>query len=377
MNKVYDVLIIGGGIIGHSISFFLNKCGVHTVVVDKQASGNKATQAAAGMLGVHTENEKTGAYHKFCEKSRDLYGGLHKELREITSIDIELSKFGMAEVAVHPDEKKRLHSKKMSFPYLTWEEGQSLRERIPALSENALGALFMQEDGHVEPRQVCEALKRAALYYGGDVLEDQAVIGFKKKGDSFTVNMEHSTVSAEHVVVASGADSGRWFKDTGLCNPIVPTKGECFSIKMREKFFNEALFFRDFYVVPKADGRCIVGATSKAGDQSTDTSAGGLSDLMNRVFSHFPEWREAAFLNFWSGVRPGTEDGVPVIGEHPSISKLYFATGHYRNGILLAPATGQLLKNMITKKKIDPSIQALFSANRLVERGESTYEYSS
>ncbi|GGF27360.1 glycine oxidase [Halobacillus andaensis] len=373
-NNHYDVLIIGGGIIGHSISYYLNKSGVHAAVVEKQASGGKATRAAAGMLGVHTENEGVGEYHQFCEKSRDMYAGLDQELRKLTSIDIGLSHFGMLEIAVQDEEKEALLLKKSAFPNLEWLD--TPRDRISSLSNKALGALFMKDDGHVEPRQVCEAFKRAALLCGGNLLEDRTVLGFENNQGSFMVKLDSRSLTAEHVVVASGAESGRWFETTGLQNPIVPTKGECFSIKLRENYFNEVLFFRDFYVVPKPDGRCIIGATSKLDDQTTDTSVGGLSDLMNRLFSFFPEWKDAALQDFWSGVRPGTKDGVPVIGEHPSISKLYFATGHYRNGILLAPATGQLIENLIAKKQVEPSIQELFSPSRLAEEGEVTYEYS-
>ncbi|MFG6150154.1 glycine oxidase ThiO [Halobacillus sp. B23F22_1] len=374
-NNHCDVLIIGGGIIGHSISCYLNKSGVHAAVVEKQASGGKATQAAAGMLGVHTENEGVGKYHQFCEKSRDMYTGLAQELRELTSIDIGLSHFGMMEIAVKDEEKEALLLKKSTFRNLEWLETPI--DRIPSLSDKASGALFMKDDGHVEPRQVCESFKRAALLYGGDLLEDRTVLRVKNNQGSFTVHLDSCSLTAEHVVVASGAESGQWFETTGLPNPIVPTKGESFSIKLRENYFNEALFFRDFYVVPKPDGRCIIGATSKPDDKTTNTSVGGLSSLMNLLFSLFPEWKEAAFQDFWSGIRPGTEDGVPVIGEHPFISNLYFATGHYRNGILLAPATGQLIEKQITKKPIDPSIQELFSPSRLAEKGEWTYEYSS
>ncbi|UOQ91871.1 glycine oxidase ThiO [Halobacillus shinanisalinarum] len=375
MNEHYEVLVIGGGIIGHSISYYLNKSGVPAIVVEKHTSARKSTRAAAGMLGVHTENKTSGIYHQFCMTSRDLYQDLSKELSELTAIDIGLSLVGMIEIAVDHGQKNELLSKKTSFPNLEWLEGQQLRDRIPHL-KYALGALYMKEDGHVEPTNVCEAFKKAALSYGGELVENNTVLGIEKKDGVFTIKSENGLLTAEKVVVASGADSGWWFESTGLKNPMVPTKGECFSIKPRKNYFKEALFLNNFYIVPKPDGRYIVGATSKPNDQSVTTTAGGLSSLMNQVFSIFPDLKEESFQDYWSGIRPGSTDGFPIIGEHPTLSGFFFATGHYRNGILLAPATGKMIKDLIVNRGVHyQSFQDMFSPNRFQIQGGTLYEY--
>ena len=158
MNRHYDVLIIGGGIIGQSISYHLNKAGVKAVVIDKNKSGQKATRAAAGMLGVHTENRENDTFYQFCRRSRNLYSGLSRELRELTGMDIGLTSFGMLEIAANHEEKHELLQKKKTFQNLQWLNGTQLRERIPLLSNEVSGALYMGEDGNVEPQHVCEAL---------------------------------------------------------------------------------------------------------------------------------------------------------------------------------------------------------------------------
>ncbi|MFQ3544221.1 glycine oxidase ThiO [Halobacillus rhizosphaerae] len=377
MDSHYDVLIMGGGIIGQSISYHLNKAGVKAGVIDKNKSGQQATRAAAGMLGVHTENREDDTFYQFCRRSRNLYSGLSKELRELTGIDIGLTSFGMLEIAANQEEKHELLQKNKTFQNLKWLNGPQLRERIPSLSKEACGALYMGEDGHVEPKNVCEAFKRGALLYGGELIENNTVRKIKQSAGGYQVQLEDVILTADKVVAATGAESGKWFEFTGLQNPIVPTKGECFSIQPTTTYFKESLFFNNFYLVPKPDGRCIIGATSKPYDQCTTTTAGGLSGLMNQVFSIVPDLKNEPFLDFWSGVRPGSLDGRPIIGEHPNLSGFLFATGHYRNGILLAPVTGQLVKDLIVNQTVDSSIQDLLSPIRIQTSGGSKYEYSS
>ncbi|MGI8316952.1 glycine oxidase ThiO [Halobacillus mangrovi] len=358
-----DTLIIGGGIIGHSISYYLNKSGVSTLVVEKSSSGSKATRAAAGMLGVHTENKKASEFHKLCESSRNLYKELSKELRNLTSIDIGLSEYGMLEIAVDSEHEKELAAKKEEFPDLEWITANEVKDRIPSLI-NSRGALLMREDGHVEPAKSCEAFKRAAFFYGGRLIENNTVLGIEKVKEGYQVQLETGTLIAERIVVASGADSGRWFESTGLENPMVPTKGECFSLFPARQYFKETLFFRNFYLVPKLDGRYLIGATSISGDSSTTTTGGGLASLMNEVFSVLPDLQNEPFLGCWSGIRPGSVDGSPIIGEHPNLPGFYFATGHYRNGILLAPVTGQMLRDLIVENEVPYPSKEMLSPER-------------
>ncbi|ARI78725.1 glycine oxidase ThiO [Halobacillus mangrovi] len=364
MTDRVETLIIGGGIIGHSISYYLNKSGVSTVVVEKSSSGSKATRAAAGMLGVHTENKQASVFHKLCETSRNLYKELSKELRNLTSIDIGLSEYGMIEISVDSEHERELAAKKEEFPDLDWITAEEMNHRYPYIKKTG-GALFMKEDGHVEPANTCEAFKRAALFYGGRLIENNTVLGIEKVNEGYQVQLETGTLIAETVVVSSGADSGRWFEATGLENPIVPTKGECFSLFPARQYFKETLFFRNFYLVPKLDGRYVIGATSIPRDRSTTTTGGGLARLMNDVFAVLPGLADEPFQACWSGIRPGSVDDLPIIGEHPNLSGLYFATGHYRNGILLAPVTGQMIRDFIVENEVPYPEKEMLSPGRL------------
>lgn len=346
------------------------------MVIDKQESGRKATRAAAGMLGVHSENAQANVFYKFCERSRELYQSLSQELFRLTSINIGLSRTGMIEVALCEEEKNKLRDKKAFFPELEWLEGEKLSEKIPSLNGSGAVGLHMEKDGHVEPTHVCEAFKRAALHFGGKLIEDHSVWGIEKNEQGYSIQLGNETLLVDRVVVAAGAESGPWFEATGLVDPMVPTKGEYISIKPKKNIWDETLFFRDFYIVPKPDGRCVIGATTKPYDRGHFPTAGGLSELLNHVFSVFPTLQSEPLQDCGAGIRPGTKDGFPIIGEHPTMAGLYFATGHYRNGVLLAPATGELMKDLILDKKVDSSITGLLSPNRLVRKGEHSYEHS-
>ncbi|API93246.1 glycine oxidase [Virgibacillus pantothenticus] len=365
MKQHHEVVIVGGGIIGHAISYSLNKSGLSAMVIEKQKSGRKATRAAAGMLGVHTENSTSNGFYHFCQTSRNMYKELSRELYELTAIDIQLAPKGMLEIAFNENEKQVLAAKQQALPNLEWLEPRTLKEKFPMLGEKAIAALYMEKDGHVEPTRVCEAFKQAAVASGGEVQEDCHVWTISKPTDSFTLTTDQGMITADRVVVATGAESGRWFTEMGLSNPIVPVKGECLSVTSNNIQIHETLFCQDFYLVPKQDGRYIVGATSDRYNHSSHVSAGGLETLLNRLFSVIPKFREAMVESFWSGVRPGTEDGIPVIGEHPYLSGLYYATGHYRNGILLAPATAQLISDLMMNQETESVMQAMVSPERL------------
>ncbi|QHT47043.1 glycine oxidase ThiO [Bacillus sp. SB49] len=372
MKNHWDTVIVGGGIIGHSISYHLSKAGADVCVLDKGTGGRRATGAAAGMLGVHTENRTPGLYHEFCVKSRDMYNELHTELYQCSGIDIQLTTNGMLQIALDEREAKELQEKQQSFPSLSWLDDREMKIRHPWVKSS--GALWMREDGNVKPEKVAEAFKRGARSFGSTVKDGCFVIRIRKSGQGYEVTTNEGEIFAERIVVAAGADSGPWFRETGLPNPMVPVKGECFSIKPRNLLFQETYFSPSFYVVPKRDGSIVIGATSREGDGSESTSAGGIADLMDQVFRVFPALREEPLEKWWSGVRPGTSDGRPVIGEHPQEKGIFFATGHYRNGILLAPATGKLIQSLFEKGTFAKKYEGLFSPARFQIGG--VYEHT-
>ncbi|MYL40575.1 glycine oxidase ThiO [Virgibacillus salexigens] len=363
MKEHVDVVIIGGGVIGQSVAYYLSRSGVATTVIEQNRIGRKTTQAAAGMLGVHTENDQQGTYYQFCQASRNMYASLSDELFSLSGIDIQLSTNGMLEIATNEEQKQRLQAKQKAFEGLEWLDGGGIRQRTSALT-HAVGGLYMQQDGNVEPLAVCEAFKQASLGMGSQVIENCRVANIDRVRDVFHIQFENGGISADHVVVAAGANSGKWFEATGLKNPMIPTKGECFAIKPSDPSIEQTLFFHNLYLVPKRDGRYIIGATSYHYDSSSYTSTGGIFELMNRLFRLFPSLQQEELHSCWTGVRPGTKDGRPIIGEHPDVSNLYFATGHYRNGILLAPATGKLVSDMVLNRYVPASIERLFTPAR-------------
>lgn len=364
MKDHYEVVVVGGGIIGHAISYHLNKNNVTTLVVEKQQSGRKATKAAAGMLGVHTENNNANEFYKFCQSSRDMYQELNWELYQLTSIDIQLASGGMVELAFHEQEKQAMELKRQAFPNIEWVDQRQLKAWFPMLGKEAIAGIYMETDGHVEPSRVCEAFKQGAIAKGGKVKEDCHVWNINHVAKIFHLDTDEGLITAERVVIATGAESGRWFTAMGLVNPMIPVKGECLSVISSGIQLKQTLFCKDFYLVPKRDGRYVIGATSERYNQSSYVSVGGIESLLTHFNTIFPSFRDARIDSFLTGVRPGTEDGIPVIGEHPYLPGLYYATGHYRNGVLLAPATAKLIGDLIMNQS-QKAIENLVSPQRL------------
>ncbi|UOQ42833.1 FAD-binding oxidoreductase [Halobacillus salinarum] len=301
MGNHYDAAVIGGGIIGHSASYQLNKHGVHTVVFEKGRSGREATRAAAGMLGVHTEHGVKDAYYDFCVRSRDLYNSLEKELKDLTAIDIGLSKKGMYHLALNEQEKHAHLCKQSAFPALKWFNEHELRERLPHSSSQLAGALYSEKDGHVEPAHVCEAFKRGALSYGGALFEETDISAIGSQDGKYKLKSTRGECTAEKIIIASGVGSSKWFDETGLVNPIVPTKGECFTVYPKKTLITETIFHKSCYVVPKGDGRLIIGATSLSNNDSSGTTIGGLAELIDRLREILPGIHEENLADYWAG----------------------------------------------------------------------------
>lgn len=363
--KAFDVGIVGGGIIGQGIAYQLAKEGLKVAVFEGGTIGGKATSAAAGMLGAHSENEERDIFYELCLESRNLYETLSAELMEQTGIDIELINEGMYRLAFTEEEAVELQKLAETNVEFEFHPREYAFENEPSLSKSIKGALWLKGDGQVKGSSVCHAFLKGAQKFGAKVFEQCPVIEIKKEAGGYKISTPSGSFLSNKVIVASGVWSGIFFEQLGLNNPMKPVKGECFAVKPKKIIIKKTVFYDHCYIVPKKDGKVIIGATSYENDWDANPTVKGISGLMTKVQKLIPSIGDEPIVDAWSSLRPQTEDSWPYFGEHPEYNGIYFATGHYRNGILLAPITSLIMKDIILNTKKYQRFLNAFSLNRL------------
>ncbi|WP_456276081.1 glycine oxidase ThiO [Bacillus sp. AK128] len=379
MKKHYDTIVVGGGIIGHSVAYSLLKRGHTVLVIEKGEINRKATSAAAGMLAAQAEVTEPGPLFDLARESRNMFPALNEELQDRAGIDIELIQQGLLTVA-YTDEKVKELKNTIAFQQSVGEEAYWLtQEQVlmaePHVSKQVLGAMFAPKDGQVSAYKLATGFARASSNLGGQLLEFTDVTGFIiDRGEVQGVKTLQAEYYSKNVVVAGGAWSTHVLEQTGVDLGMYPVKGECLSVLTRQNLVTKTIFSDECYIVPKKEGRLFIGATMVPHSFDEKVTIEGVSKLLDRAIHLVPALQDAEWEKAWTGIRPQTRDGYPYLGKHPSLSGLYVATGHYRNGILLSPITGETIADMIEEKPLSESACA-FSLELGTRRGHYEASY--
>lgn len=348
MISTYDAIVIGGGVIGCSIAYQLSKRQKKVLLLERGAVGEKASSAAAGMLGAQMEFGADHPLFPLAKKSREMFRALSEELYETSGINIELMENGIYELAFTVEESDQLQKRAARDEFygesVSWLSSEEVLEREPALSSGIRGALYFPGDGQVSPIQLTKAFVKSATFYGTEVKEQTEVMKLIQNGNKVTgVETNTETIFAEHVILAGGV----WSRELLPELQMVPVKGECISFTTIEPILTGTVKYKGCYLVPKRNNRIIVGATSIPGTFDEKVTFAGIFELMERSKQIIPSLEDAEFEKAWTGIRPQTKDGKPYIGHHPQLEGLLVAAGHYRNGILLSPVTGKMIADQI------------------------------
>ena len=351
MKNHYEVAVIGGGIMGCSIAYYLAKENMDVAIFEAQQMGSKSTSAAAGMLGAHSEGAELEAFYPFARSSQLAYTKVKEEIKEISGINIELRKKGIFQFVYNEEEKKALSST-LSLPTVQWYEADEVKKVEPLVTPNIIGAAYIEDDVNVLPISVCRGFGKSAKMLGADILEYTPVTHIQKKDGRYILQTAKGHFEAKYVVIASGVWSTSFFQQLGLQHAITPVKGECVSVWDETMNLTHTLYHEQSYIVPRNDGSFVVGATMEANDWSENVTIGGIESVIAKAKTMLPTITDMKINSCWAGLRPDTFDKKPFIGKHPEDEGILFATGHFRNGILLAPATGQMIRDLIVKKEI-------------------------
>jgi len=354
MDKVVDVAIIGGGAVGCSIAYHAASRGTRVVLFEAEEIGSGSSGALAGMLSGQGEAEKPGPLRDLLVQGREYHKTFAQELYETTELDPGYVWDGALRTATDEASKEKLlmeHSwhEEGDLPS-EWLSGDEARELEPALSPEVSAGLYLPEDGQVTPRPLVQALAQGATLKGAEIQEATRVTGFVTQGErvSGVHTTTRETVSADVVVLAAGAFSNLLSEQLGVQLPLYPLKGQLIVLNTRPVPIKANVWDSgNSYVVPKKDGRVIVGATEEPDVHDTYTTLGGIAELSWIALGLVPKLAEASFAGAWAGLRPATPSGNPILGPVDGWDGLLLATGHFRNGVLLSAITGKIISDLV------------------------------
>ncbi len=294
------------------------------------------------------------------------YPEFARALQALTDLDVQLRLEGTLSVAIDRDDAADLrrhyeHRRSLDLP-VEWFSGAQVRAAEPALSPRIQAAIYVPGEGQVDNRLLVTALARAAYLAGVEIREGVEVQEILTNGGRVRGVRTSQDLPFEHVVLAAGA----WSRRLGLPGfnpPVRPVRGEMIAVMMEPgDALGCVVRAPDCYLVPRADGRLLIGATSDEVGFDTRITAGGLFELLRGATETLPGVREFEVVETWAGLRPGTLDNDPILG-HTAIRGLVAATGHYRNGILLLPATAHYISEAVLSGS-DPDAIAGFGPRR-------------
>ncbi|MEO1015900.1 MAG: glycine oxidase ThiO [Pseudomonadota bacterium] len=370
--------IIGGGAIGLSIAWELAAAGEAVAVIDGRSAVPRATKAAAGMLAPSFEGAEPhllggapAALRDFSLASLRAWPGYAEALREASGIDVDYRPEGVLGVALDEAGAERLAAQAaaMEAAGVTSErlDAKATREFEPHLSEAVIGGLFALEEGQVDPILLVAALEAAARRAGAEVRQGVVARLTPEKGALRLTLASGGLFFADRVVVAAGA--GVFAEAAGMPPGVVqPVKGDALALKVADaRGPSRVIRGAGAYICPKSDGRIVIGATEVSGHDRLDPDANEVARLRARAERIAPLLARAHEASRWAGLRPGTPDAAPVIGPLSGRDeRIIFAVGHYRNGVLLAPATARMVAERLLGGTGD--WPAAFSPDRFLER---------
>lgn len=359
MRVSADVIVIGGGIIGCAIAREIARRGARVRLIEGRTVGAGATHASAGMLAPYIEGHERGALFELTLRSLALYDDFVRDVEADAAVTIDYRRCGSLEIAADDDTAEALRAAQTSAPDagLEWLTRDEARRLEPALPATIQGALHSPMHGYVAVPALTEALAWAALRHGAEIETGRHIREIASDGEQPVVTADAGeSWTAPTVIVAAGSWAGRFDSAETAARVVRPVRGQLIRLMWHGRPLSHVLWGKDCYVVPWQDGTILVGATVEDVGFDERTTAAGVRDLLDAICELLPEAWGASFVEARAGLRPATSDGLPLIGRSPRMPGLVYATGHFRNGVLLAPLTASLVADLVLEGTDDPAL---------------------
>ena len=364
MASTRDVAIVGAGIIGCSIAFELAKAGMQVCVLERGGIGEESSAAAAGMLSGQHGVTNLGARYQLHIEARELHGRLADDLREQTGIDVGFCRWGLLELLFTPGEVRAADrccaiqtQAGLRVERLSREETLALE---PALAPDLQGSIRYVDEAHVHNGRLTIALAEAARRTGAELRSGAPALALIRERERVVgIQTPTETVYAETVIIANGAWSSDLIRPLGLMLPVKPMRGQMLAVRTVPRAVSQIIYGRHMYLVPRPDGETLVGATVEDVGFRKEVTLEGLEELIQAGRHIAPGMMGQPVIRTWAGLRPGSPDGLPLVGPVAGLPGLILAVGHHRNGILLGPLTGVLVKQWLVDHVQSPYLDLL------------------
>ena len=368
MSRPSDIIVVGAGIVGCAIAHELARRGASVEIVDERPVGTGATQASAGVLAPYIEAREGSPLLDLTVRSLGLFDAFVERVAKDSGAGVLYRRTGTLDIALTDAELQALRATahtlaRRDVPALLLD-AQAVRSEEPQLDGGAIGGLLIESHGFVAAGELTRALAAAARRVGAQLIERSRVRRITRLHGDMIVETDRGSLSSNAVVLAAGSWSGEIAIDgVGTTVPVRPVRGQLLHLGWIGTPLRRVTWSGRCYLVPWEDGTLLVGATVEEAGFDERTTVEGVRELLDAVCGIVPRASTAGFLGARVGLRPATPDDLPVIGPSSVMPNLMYATGHYRNGVLLAPLTAQLVADAMLDNRIDPLL-ALVTPSR-------------
>ena len=353
-----QVVVVGGGVIGLLTAFNLAAKVGHVVVCDQGEVGRESSWAGGGIVSPLYPWRYSPAVTALAHWSQDFYPQLGERLFASTGVDPEVHTTGLYWLDLDDEAQALAWAEREQRP-LSAVDISAAYDAVPVLGPGFKRAIYMAGVAKVRNPRLVKSLKAALLAMPNVTLREHCQItGFVQQGGRVTgVQTADGELAAEEVVLSAGAWSGDLLRTLGLALPVEPVKGQMILFKCAEDFLPSMVLAKGRYAIPRRDGHILVGSTLEHAGYDKTPTGDALQSLKASAVELLPELEGATVVAHWAGLRPGSPEGIPYIGPVPGHAGLWLNCGHYRNGLVLAPASCQLFTDLLSGAEpiIDPA----------------------
>lgn len=356
-----DIVVIGAGVVGCAVAHELARRGASVEVIDDRPAGMGATQASAGVLAPFIEAPSSGPLLDLTARSLELYDEFVARVSCESAHAVNYQRTGTLDAALVPSGMSELAAR---HAFLAGKgvaaelmDAAAVRAAEPGLSADVIGGLLIPTHGFVAAGELTRALASAARAHGARLLDCGRVRHLVRDGDELRVETERGSLAADAVVMAAGSWAGQLPIEGADPLPVKPIRGQLLHLGWSGPPLKRVVWGERCYIVPWRDGTVLVGATVEDAGFDERTTAAGVRDLIEAACELVPQAWTASVSAPKVGLRPATPDHLPIIGFSTAIPNLMYATGHYRNGVLLAPLTADFVARAMLDGDEDPMLR--------------------